>query len=195
MAMVGSYGPPEAPHMSRTLPLQIHGVSFSKLFKHLFQTVDSIGANTEILNKFSMDDSFYRLCVGLLHPEAVFRPATENPAPFVRRELVGLCEFLRAHLNEPVSLSQMERMSGLSARVLQSSFQNSFGLSPKAWLKKQRLHAARAVLQKPSHKLKLTTLAYDFCFPSPSDFSRQYYLEFGELPSETLAKGRNAFSN
>ena len=66
-------------------------------------------------------------------------------------------------------------------------------MRPKQWLSKQRLHAVRAVLEKPDQPIKLTALAYEFCFSSPSVFSRAYQMEFGELPSETLARKRAPF--
>jgi transcriptional regulator GlxA family with amidase domain len=61
-------------------------------------------------------------------------------------------------------------------------------LRPKAWLRKQRLHAARAVLNDRSRKIKITSLAHDFCFHSPSEFAQHYLVEFGESPSETMRK-------
>ena len=79
-------------------------------------------------------------------------------------------------------------MSGLSARVLQRSFQKAFGLRPKQWVRKQRLHAARSLLFTSHEPLTITSLAYDFCFASPSEFASHYLLEFGELPSQTLRR-------
>ena len=37
-----------------------------------------------------------------------------------------------------------------------------------------RKHAARAVLLKLTEEITITSLAYDFCFSSPSEFA-QYY--------------------
>ena len=64
----------------------------------------------------------------------------------LRVELAQWCDFLAAHLTQPLTLTQMEQRSGLSARILQYSFHGAYGMGPKEWLRKQRLHAARAIL-------------------------------------------------
>ena len=176
---------------TRTPSLQRDGVAFPTLFKSVFSQIDAVEGNTKILNKLAIDDALYRLCAGLIHTE-IFLVDDKHygKEPHVRIELENLCEWIRAHLTEPISLTQMERRSGLSARVLQYSFQKSFGLSPKYWLRKQRLHAARKVLINATEHITLTSLAYDFCFASPSDFSHYYQQEFGELPSQTIKRLR-----
>ena len=113
--------------------------------------------------------------------------------PDVRVEVAQLCEFFRANLKAPISLTEMGRRSGLSARVLQYSFQKAFGLRPKEWLRKQRLHAARAILLKPMQIISITARAYEFCFASPSDFAHRYKLEFGETPSDTIKRTPHKF--
>jgi len=174
---------------TRLPALQSAGVSFVELFKNMFRLIDAVDGNCDVLGQLAIDDSIYRLCVGLLNPNIMSKNVTTNPSTErARREVFNLCEFLRANLTQSVSLSKMEEISGLSARVLQYSFQKAFGLRPKEWLRKQRLHAAHRLLKEESHKMKLASVAHDFCFPSPSDFSRHYLKEFGELPSETIRK-------
>ena len=82
----------------------------------------------------------------------------------------------------------MEQMSGLSSRVLQYSFKKHFGLRPKEWHRRERLHGARAALMRMDAGLKISSLAFDFGFPSASDFSHRYRQQFGELPSETMQR-------
>jgi len=173
----------------RPLPLQMGGVDFSALFQNLFQTIDLLGTNEAWLSRLNIDDSVYRLCACLLKPEGFLDDATYHQEHLnLRPELTKLCEFLSAHLSAPVSLTQMERMSGLSARVLQRSFQKAFGLRPKQWMRQQRLHAGRRALLNPHEPTTITSVAYDFCFASPSDFARHYLVEFGEPPSQTLMR-------
>lgn len=173
----------------QTPSLRVGDLSFLDLFRSLCFQIDAADANPKILQKLALDDSFYRLSVGLLFPEIFLTDETRNGKhPYTRPELAKLCEFLSAHLMEPISLTQMEQMSGLSARVLQRSFQKAFGLRPKQWLTRQRLHAARSAMLKRDEQTTITSLAYDFCFASPSKFARHYLEEFGELPSQTLAR-------
>ncbi len=187
--MLGSSFQSAFPENPQIKSMTLHGVSFIELFKSLFAQIDAVGGDEIILSKLALDDSFYRLCVGLLYPNLFLKDETHHgKRPYVRPEVDRLCEYVIGHLTDPIPLTEMENRSGLSTRVLQRSFQNAFGLTPKQWVRKQRLHAARAVMLKASEPITITALAYDFCFPSPSDFSYHYLLEFGEQPSQTARR-------
>ena len=149
--------------------------------------IDSVNGDAVVLGRLGLDDSLLRMCAAILNPSLFFggNSIDEKVSPS-REKIARLCEYLSGNLARPISLTEMEKMSGLSARVLQYTFQNAFGVRPKEWLRKQRLHAIRALLMKPTQQFKLTSLAYDYCFASPSDFARYYKQEFGELPSETI---------
>ena len=175
---------------SRLLSLDSKEFSVSGVLNSLFQLIDGVNCDPVILERLGVDDFFYRLCVMLLHSNIVIGNAHEVRSTHVRRELVRLCEYLRENLTRPVSLTKMEQMSGLSARALQYSFQSAFGMRPKEWIRRERLHAARRLLMRPEEGGNVTTIAYDFCFPSPTDFSRHYRALFGELPSMTLSQKR-----
>ena len=174
---------------SHVLSLQKPEIQCIEIFKSLLSQIDLSRGDANILSKLALDDSFYRLCATLLCPEIFLADGTRNGRHFyVRPEINRLCEYMAAHLTEAISLTEMESMSGLSARILQRSFQIAFGLSPKQWVRKQRLHAARSVMLNRREPISITALAYDFCFASPSDFAHHYALEFGEHPSHTLGR-------
>ena len=188
-AMVGLGGTAAIATSARTLPLEINRISFQTLFRKIFEEIDALDGNPQALAQLTVDDSIYRLCVGLIQPEIFSNPgACRSQRAPPREEITRLCEFLRAHLTQPVSLTQMEQLSGLSSRVLQYSFKKHFGLRPKEWHRKQRLHGARAALCQSGGTVKISSLAFDFGFPSASDFSHRYRQEFGELPSETMQR-------
>jgi len=107
-----------------------------------------------------------------------------------QKEIMELCEWLNSRLTDVVSLTEMEQHSGLSARTLQYAFKSEFGARPTEWLRKQRLCAARDLLRDQSIQKTLTSLSYEFCFSSPSEFARFYKQEFGELPSQTARRAR-----
>lgn len=193
-AMIGEPTAREIPSRTRLIDLEANGVNFVTLLRTMMRQIDELQANQATLERLAMDDQLYRLAAAMLEPDLLF--ARENVVPMrhhSQERVARLCEFLQGNLSHPISLTDMERISGLSARVLQYSFQRAFGMRPKQWLCKQRLHAARAALMRSCGQIKLTALAYEFCFPSPSVFSRAYQMEFGELPSETLAGVRKHF--
>jgi AraC family ethanolamine operon transcriptional activator len=174
---------------TRTPSLRLGNSSFSNLYNGLFQTINEVDANSSILSHLTVDDSLYRLSVLLLHPELYFLDETHKGVrQYMTKEVVKLCEWLRANLTEPISTTHMEQQSGLSIRVLQYSFQKAFGMRPKEWVRKQRLLAARLILEKSIERVKITTPTYEYCFASPSEFSHFYIVEFGETPSETIKR-------
>lgn len=174
---------------SRPIPLVAGGINFLVAFENLYAQLDLVSGNQEFLERLGFDDSFYRLCSLILDPRnLVDDEKLRQPRRHLRREMTTLCEWLSSRLSEPVSTTEMQNKSGLSSRVLQYAFQEAFGMRPKEWLRRQRLHAARALILRQEAETTLTTIAYNFCFASPSDFSQYYKLEFGELPSETVSK-------
>ena len=190
-SMLGRKGKPISLENSRAIPFQQNRFSFFSIFANLFRQVDEVNGDESVLKLLQFDESIRRLCVTFLSADQIFDDRDiARKLNSCRKELITLCEHLSASLTKPISLTEMEEISGLSARVLQYSFQKAFGLRPKEWLRKQRLHAARALLKKSDQQIKLTSLAYDYCFPSPSNFATHYYAEFGELPSQTIAAKR-----
>jgi len=188
-AMAGLETAVAIPTFARTLPLEINRISFRTLFRNIFEEIDAVDGNSQALDQLMIDDLIYRLCVGLLQPEIFSNPrASRSERKPARCEIARLCEFLRANLTQSISLTQMEQASGLSSRVLQYAFKKHFGLRPKEWHRKQRLHGARLALRRSDGYLKISSLAFDFGFPSASDFAQRYRLEFGESPSETVRK-------
>ena len=174
---------------SRSMPMCYNNFSLEFLFKSFMMQIDGVKANAAVLGRLRFDDSLIRMCAAILNPPLVFGDSSKDQkAPPAAPKIMRLCEYLSGNLARPISLTEMEEMSGLSARVLQYSFQNTFGMRPKEWLRKERLHAVRALLVKPTRQFKLTSLSYEYCFASPSDFARYYKQEFGELPSETVRR-------
>ena len=57
------------------------------------------------------------------------------------------------------------------------------------WLTEQKLHTIRAKLVNADAAESITSLAGGY-FPNLGDFARYYQRQFGELPSQTLARAR-----
>ncbi len=174
---------------SRSLPMQFKNVSFFTLFKILMNQIDNAACNPDLLQKLAFDDRVYRLAVGLTYPESLLSDEPiSGRRPQVGSEIDSLCEYLRENLTRPAALTEMERMSGLSARQLQYAFRKKLGMNAKTWLRKQRLHLARRTLLDTHEHTSVEFVAYELCFGSSLEFAQYYLEEFGELPSETVAK-------
>ena len=158
---------------------------FDQMLRHVCSMADQFCGAPELLNRSGLDDVIYRTLGTMFAPSALLRDATMGAFDEPQR-FNAIRDFLMARLTEPVSLTDIERFSGLSARALQYVFASKAGMSPMAWLKQQRLLKARQLLQQPGAIQSITALALDLCFSSPSRFSAEYRKLFGCLPSNDL---------
>lgn len=66
-----------------------------------------------------------------------------------RRTVAEACQWMEEHLAERFSASELSRVSNVSVRTLQYSFQQELGCTPMAQAKRLRLRHLRQLLQKP----------------------------------------------
>lgn len=96
-------------------------------------------------------------------------------------------EYMRTHLETPITLMSLCTALHTSERPLNYGFQEVFGVSPMAYLKTLRLQSVRTQLQLADPAATaIAEIANRFGFHSLGHFSRDYKTMFGELPSETL---------
>ena len=106
-----------------------------------------------------------------------------------RERLVRRAEdCMRACLGEPLSLLELCRELGVSARALHYAFQEVRGLSPMAYFRAVRLNAVRQELKAAAAAGTATVhaVARRFGFWHTGELAAAYRRLFGELPSQTL---------
>ncbi|MEB3194014.1 MAG: AraC family transcriptional regulator [Cyanobacteriota bacterium] len=143
----------------------------------------SVAIAGEVNPILRLDDLIRRLIVMLLVPDLldpVGPSAVAEEKPFLHASLV---EWLLAHLDEPISLSDMEQRSHYSRRSLQVAFKERFGCGPMQWLRRQRLAKARALLERPGSCSSLMEVALACGYLTVASFSRDYLARYGERPS------------
>lgn len=150
------------------------------------------GVRGRDLQCLELDDHIRRLLVLLLCPslpgEESAHPPLEDPA--ARRVLDPLLEWIRAHLDHPLPLSELERRSGYSRRSLQLLFRKHLGCSPIEWVRHQRLESIHRRLLRPQAGDTVSDLAMQYGFISPSSFTREFRRRFGVAPSHVLRQAR-----
>lgn len=102
-------------------------------------------------------------------------------------------EYMEAHIDQPITVAELCRELGVSRRTLQYSFQDVLDLSPVRFLCVMRLNAVRRTLKHAAdNELAVTVadIAASWGFWHLSHFSANYKALFGELPSETLQRGK-----
>ncbi|HTX59890.1 MAG TPA: helix-turn-helix domain-containing protein [Verrucomicrobiae bacterium] len=110
--------------------------------------------------------------------------------------------YMRAHIDEAISLRELCDLSGLRSRSLINAFDALTGVSPMAYLKAQRLNGVRRALMSTSaDRGRIIDIALDWGFGHMGHFVADYRAMFGERPSQTpraaqsrREPGRRAFS-
>lgn len=96
-------------------------------------------------------------------------------------------EYMLAHLGEPFTLQDLCKFLNTSKSPLNYGFQEVFGISPMAYLKRLRLYSIHKALKTADPtQTKVVDLAHRFGFWHMGRFSQEYKQMFGELPSATL---------
>lgn len=98
--------------------------------------------------------------------------------------------YIEANWNRPILIEALVKVSGVSARTLYKGFEKIYGCSPMMFVKRLRLHRARDLLAKPDDATAVTSVALTCGFLNTGHFARDYRSIFGELPSDTLRRGR-----
>lgn len=124
----------------------------------------------------------------LLAGQHQFSDALRAPAEAVRLgRLAPVIRYMEANADEPLTPQELARVGCMSVRTLHASFQQSFGESPMAYLRRVRLDHVRAeLLRSDPLRVRVTDVAMKWGFFHQSRFAQQYRARFGELPSRTL---------
>lgn len=120
-----------------------------------------------------------------------------SPA-YARRKAVveRVKDFLAAHPDSPVTMTELCELTHVSRRTLQYSFESILGISPLRYLRVSRLNAVRRALSQPGDILDpqqddvtVQRIASHWGFWHAGQFAHDYKQLFGENPSETLKRG------
>jgi AraC-like DNA-binding protein len=142
-----------------------------------------------LAHRLAIDNLQHLLVQGLLliqphnYAEALAEEEACASTAVVRRAI----DLMHAHPETPWGTVHLARATGVSARALQKAFQRSGQPPPMTYLRRLRLHKARAELAAHCpNELTVTAVASHWGFLHLSRFAEQYRQLFGESPSETL---------
>jgi len=97
--------------------------------------------------------------------------------------------YIEAHFAEPLSLADLAAQAGVSARSLQSGFQNFRNITPMGFLRAVRLRRAHeALLVADPAAVTVTQIALACGFAHLGEFGTAYRRVFGVTPSHPLHK-------
>jgi AraC-like DNA-binding protein len=120
------------------------------------------------------------------------RPDSLILRPLRQRERI--VESTRAHidqnLNQRLDIEDLARRAGVSRRTLTRSFEETLGESPWSYITRMRLHRIRADLLAIDPRIStIADVSNQWGISELGRMSARYRTLFGELPSQTRARG------
>lgn len=145
-------------------------------------------AGPTIAAHLGLDDVLHRLVAGLLLPsllEAEPHAAERGREREGRNAFDDLIAYIRANLDQPLRLSDLEARSFYSRRALQYAFREQLGMTPRQWIREQRLARAREQLESsPARALSIRAVALACGYRTVGQFSTDFKRRFAITPSQ-----------
>jgi transcriptional regulator GlxA family with amidase domain len=123
--------------------------------------------------------------------------AAGDPQPMVSLGRLGRDEprvaaairLMEEHIERPLAIGRLAQEAGIGARMLETLFARSVGLSPREYYAALRLNAGRRLVLETGKSV--TEVATQTGFGSASAFARSFRRHFGESPRQARSRGRN----
>lgn len=142
----------------------------------------------------SIEDSFLALLLSTL----LEATSPSDPLDFEARVpdcVLRAQQFMELNLTEEISAEDIVAAAEAATRTLYHSFRKYFGVGPIHWLRLRRLSQARLdLLGADGRATSVTEVAYLYQFSHVGRFSRAYFDEFGEYPSDTLKRAHSSLA-
>jgi AraC-like DNA-binding protein len=138
-----------------------------------------------------MADSLVQLILyGLANDRSEALACAASPAcpSYVRRAE----RFIEQFADQPITVDDIAAHCGITSRTLSAGFRRFRNISPMEQLRSVRLARARAALVAGRCETNVTTIALECGISHLGRFARAYARRFGEQPSETLRRARDA---
>jgi AraC family ethanolamine operon transcriptional activator len=180
--------PDNLPCISR-LPNAQATTALRTVVKQSFATLVQRAALAGEVARADCSDRILRTILNAINA-AAGRPEDVGRSTAVRRRKAALyaADFIKSSLADPVSVTDLCEVTGVSERSLRNGFLDVFGVTPNRYIKVQRLSAARLELRRASREsATVSQIAARWGFLQFAHFATDYRAHFGELPSETLA--------
>jgi len=171
-------------------PLSCAVASFSQLVRTICDDLDGgLSAYVHPRATGAVEDTLGRLLLASAphnYAEAYAAPEPQGAAPYYVRRVE---DFIRAHFADPISLTDLIHVAGVSGRSLHVGFRRFRDDTPMGYLRNYRLERARQLLQQGLDAgVSVTDVALATGFLHPSRFAHDYSGKYGELPSWTLKR-------
>ncbi len=97
--------------------------------------------------------------------------------------------YIHDRLHEPVRVLDVAQTLGTSSRTLELTFRELLDITPREYINTSRLYTFRRRLRAADPGKKINAIANEMGYWHMGQLARSYRSRFGELPSQTLARG------
>ncbi|MEB3257691.1 MAG: AraC family transcriptional regulator [Cyanobacteriota bacterium] len=154
----------------------------------LLRYIDSCASvDPQLPMRLGLGDVILRQVACWLQPELLAAPIGQTSPPLNGRRgsaFDELLDYIRAHLDQPLRLSDLEARSFYSRRALQYAFRDKLNTTPVQWIREQRLARAMEQLQQEGPAASIRAVALACGYRENSRFSTDFKQRFGLTPSQ-----------
>ena len=124
--------------------------------------------------------------------QLVTQSESQSPdsSSFRRKVLRKAMEALAGERAADLTVGELCEACGASLSTLNRAFTDEFGVTPKVYMRAQRLAGVQQVLVNSERNTQIVDVANSWGFWHMGAFAADYRRQFGELPSETLWRAR-----
>ncbi|TGG93941.1 helix-turn-helix domain-containing protein [Natronospirillum operosum] len=171
--------------------IQLDEIDFAQdpLLIQLFCTTLSQSNWQDPLDQLALDSATQTALIHTLRHYSQRRLPTPRPSGGLPGwQLKRVVDFAEHHLDQPLTLSELAGVTGLSDYHFARMFRQATGYAPHRYVLHRRLVRARQLLEQTA--LSMTEIALQCGFGSSSHFSNRFRRETGTSPSQYRALKR-----
>jgi AraC family ethanolamine operon transcriptional activator len=117
---------------------------------------------------------------------------SKSEEDWTHQKFVKVIDYIHENLGDLTSINQVCEHTNVPERTVRRLVQKRYNLSPKNYLNKLRLNEVRKGLKKNHEYSSVLQVASEYNYWHMGQFTRDYKVLFGELPSETHRRQRVA---
>ncbi|MBT8470679.1 MAG: helix-turn-helix domain-containing protein [Deltaproteobacteria bacterium] len=185
--LVNAYSGEIAPCVRQPLSISLSTAEGARLFQlltiHWSEALHGEHAADSLVAIEEVQQSIVEAFVAAVWPEVSTMTASSD----ARRTIARAKDYIRGELAGSLSVAAIAKTARTTARTLHRVFLDYTGLSPMAYVRRERLNAVRRrLLGADRGEVTVAEAAREHGFTHMGRFSATYRAAFRELPSETL---------
>jgi len=164
------------------------------LVDYVLSAIADLDQNARLMNPITTSLFEQFVMIGLLHAHPHnYTARLYRPWPKIGpRDVTRAIDYIEANLDMAIGLPEIVVASGVPGRTLIQHFRDFKGSSPMRYLRTARYQRVRDALSRAEPEERITKIAVRWGFSHMGRFSVDYRRRFGETPSATLRRARNA---